>query len=638
MKYAVSVFDYCSFTISAPMRAKRKDEMKKFILALLAGLVLSLAACQSPQPAGGGETTTASTETWKSVYGVPVEYSYNGVVVKFRPKTADATIRFFIDPSNIATDLSTFNQSAGISPYTGEFSYNTGYISVECEGKVWYFVPVFSGTYAPKASFAGVYLKTSAVNLIWGTANLTLSSDTSGATVYYTLDGSDPVLTGSSKSPSGASVNLVQNSSGDRVVSLKIQALASDGTTASAITVYPVTIRYLAPDVTPVASLTKSDGRALDAIVNRSTEFTLTPVVSGTEIRYTTDGSTPSTTGSASTAVYSGPFTMSAGTVITYISKDPLKVQWSPVTAVTLKFSTSAEPTFWVHTWNNSVETVTQVLGTGNNPVKKGSTLEIRATGYVLYSITTDGAISNPSLSYSVPLTLTDTAYIRATSTETQKDTSSVAVVKVVPYDVVPPVTGSYTVSVPAVSVAMGGAASLGIVCSDGVVRTATWTLVSGSTISLTASGVVTPLAVGATTVQAYVDATHVAQGVVTVTQGVTPPAQKFSFSLAYSPAGMTNIYLHQRATMDYTSAITTLIDGTVTQTFQAPSAYLNFNAGNNDAGWVSAGARTVTITGPMNSVTFSAADAVKDCNGNWQIPLVITANGTIGKGSMPKD
>jgi hypothetical protein len=132
--------------------------------------------------------------------------------------------------------------------------------------------------------------------------NVSLSSATTGATIYYTVDGSTPT-----HSSSVYSAPIVVNGS-----SLTIRAFAS----ATAYQDSPIVVgtyqiqSATSPAATP--TFTPASGTSFSSTLSVS----IADATSGAAIYYTTNGSTP-TTGSQ---LYSGPFTISASATVNAIA------------------------------------------------------------------------------------------------------------------------------------------------------------------------------------------------------------------------------------------------------------------------------------------------------------------------------
>jgi len=126
-----------------------------------------------------------------------------------------------------------------------------------------------------------------------GSVTVTMSDTTSGATIYYTTDGSTP--TTSSAAYTGA-LTFTQTTT------LKAMAAAS-GMTNSAVASATYTVQQ------KVATPTFSPG---GGTYTGSVTVTISDATSGATIHYTTDGSTPTT----SSAVYPGALTFTQTTTL----------------------------------------------------------------------------------------------------------------------------------------------------------------------------------------------------------------------------------------------------------------------------------------------------------------------------------
>ena len=140
--------------------------------------------------------------------------------------------------------------------------------------------------------------------------SVTLSDTTSGATIYYTTDGSTPT-TGSTPY-TGAAISVTQ--------SMTIRAMAAaSGMTNSSVASATYTLRTATPTFSPPAGT-----YVLPQLVS------ISDASPGATIYYTTDGSTPTT----SSARYSGPILVVTTTTIRAMAVVPGWSQ-SPVASAT---------------------------------------------------------------------------------------------------------------------------------------------------------------------------------------------------------------------------------------------------------------------------------------------------------------
>jgi hypothetical protein len=196
-----------------------------------------------------------------------------------------------------------------------------------------------------------------------------LSDATSGATIYYTTDGTTP--TTSSDVYKGVPIAVS--------TSLTINAMAAaSGYTNSEVASASYVISF-APAPTPTFSLTNT-------LLSIDT-------VAGTTIYYTTDGKTTPTV--TPTEVYGGPITVLQGEVVQAIAAGPDYLN-SAVGDYVVNFPPAASPTF-------SLSLVTSQLSISDT-----------TSGAVIY-YTTDGSVPNTgSLVYSTPFTVTNAEVVKA--------------------------------------------------------------------------------------------------------------------------------------------------------------------------------------------------------------------------------
>jgi len=195
-------------------------------------------------------------------------------------------------PVNIPITIEANTAFAGFTGATGGYTSNQNILSwTMTSGASGGGGTVATPTFSPAA---GTYL---------GTQTVTLSDTSSAAVIFYTLDGSQP---GTSAGGS------TQQYSGPLTVSstetIKALATASGMTTSgTASATYTIESQVATPTFSPAAG---SYSSAQTVIISTTS--------SGATIYYTTNGSTPTT----SSAVYSGPVTVSASeTLKAYATK-----------------------------------------------------------------------------------------------------------------------------------------------------------------------------------------------------------------------------------------------------------------------------------------------------------------------------
>jgi hypothetical protein len=222
-----------------------------------------------------------------------------------------------------------------------------------------------------------------------GTQSVTITDGTSGAVIYYTLDGSTP--TTSSLVYSGPiSVSASET--------LKAIAVAS-GYASSVVGTDAYKIQTATPSFTPAAG-TYSGAQSV----------TITDSMSGAVIYYTTDGSTPTT----SSLVYSGAISVSAdetlkalavasgyatSTVVTHVyniqtakpSFTPLAGTYSGQQSVTITDSTSGAVIYY--TTDGSTPTTASSVYSSSNPISVSADETLKAiavaSGYATSAVVT---------------------------------------------------------------------------------------------------------------------------------------------------------------------------------------------------------------------------------------------------------
>ena len=209
-----------------------------------------------------------------------------------------------------------------------------------------------------------------------GGKSVALSSDTSGAFIYYTLDGSTP--TASSPVYTGP---ITVNST------TKLRAIAVSGNYSDS-TILEYTIKI--PQVTtPTASI--SGGLSLGNVVSAGSQIKLSSV-GGATIYYSTDGTEPS----SSSKVYSSPITINQDTVLKVMAE-----------AKGMSRSQTAIFTYKV----GAVYSISATADNGGSISPSGNT-SVLATGSKAYSIA-------PSNGYAISNVIVDGVSVGAVSSYT---------------------------------------------------------------------------------------------------------------------------------------------------------------------------------------------------------------------------
>src|SRR5437899_432724 len=225
-----------------------------------------------------------------------------------------------------------------------------------------------------------------------GSVTVTISDATSGATIYYTTDGSTP--TTSSAVYSGA-LTFTQNTT------LKAMAAAS-GMTNSGV----ASATYTVQQQQQVATPTFSPG---GGIYTGSVTVTISETTSGATVYYTTDGSTPTT----SSAVYTGALTFTQTTTLKAMAA-----------ASGMTNSAVASATYTVQQ-----RVATPAFSPGGRTYTGSVTVSISdATSGATVYYTTDGSTPTTSSAvYTGALTFTQTATLKAMAAASSMTNSAVA-------------------------------------------------------------------------------------------------------------------------------------------------------------------------------------------------------------------
>lgn len=212
--------------------------------------------------------------------------------------------------------------------------------------------------------------------------NVTISSATSGASIYYTADGTTPTMS------STVYAGPIPVSSGSKTV--RAMAAASGyqpSSVATAAYTIATTPLVATPTFTPVAGSYSS-----------VQTVTLACATAGATIYYTTDGSTPTT----SSSKYSIPLTINLTQTVKAIATAAGDTQSAVGTAA---YTISAAP---------GVATPTFTPVAGNYTSVQTVTIACATSGAIIY-FTTDGSLpTTSSAQYSAPLTVSSTETVQA--------------------------------------------------------------------------------------------------------------------------------------------------------------------------------------------------------------------------------
>jgi len=232
--------------------------------------------------------------------------------------------------------------------------------------------------------------------------SVSISSGSTGATIYYTTNGTTPTT-----SSTVYSAPIAVSASG----TLEAIAVAS-GYSASAVGIGAYSIAPILP--APVLSPAPGTYAAAQTV-------TISDSTSGTTIYYTTDGTTPTT----SSLVYSAPISVSASETVQAIA-GATGYNNSPVTGGT-------------YTIAAQLPTPTFSLAAGTYSSSQSVTISEATAGATIYYTTNGSTPTTSSTVYSTPITVSATETIEAIAVEAGYSNSAVA-------------SATYTISTPGVT------------------------------------------------------------------------------------------------------------------------------------------------------------------------------------------
>jgi LysM repeat protein len=219
---------------------------------------------------------------------------------------------------------------------------------------------------------------------------VTISDATAGTTIYYTTNGITPT-TSSTKYSSAITVSATET----------LEAIAVEtGYTNSAVATAAYTIAPVLP--TPIFSPAAGSYTASQSV-------TISDAKAGTTIYYTTNGTMPTT----SSAVYSGPITVSTTETIEAVAVEAGYTNSAVATAVYTIAPLLPAPTF--------------TPAAGAYATSQTVTISDAAAGTTIYYTTNGTTPTTSSTVYSGPITVSTTDTIEAVAVETGYSISAVA-------------------------------------------------------------------------------------------------------------------------------------------------------------------------------------------------------------------
>jgi hypothetical protein len=385
-------------------------------------------------------TTPAATPTFSPAGG-----SYTSAqTVAIGDTTAGATIYYTTNGSTPTTSSTVY--SAPISVSASEtlkaIAVASGYAASATGSAVYSFAaPAATPTFSP---VAGTYT---------GAQTVTISDGTSGATIYYTTNGTTPT-TSSTVYSGPVTVNATET--------LNAIAVAT-GSSNSAIGSAPYTISTstTAPTFSPAGGTYTS-----------TQTVAMSDTTAGATIYYTTNGITPTTT----STVYTGPITVSSTETIQAIAA-----------ASGLSNSAVAAATYTI-----TPPAATPVISPAAGTYTSSQIVSISdaTAGAILY-YTTNGTTPNTSSAvYSAPITISATETVKVIASATGYATSAVA-------------TAAYVITPPAAAptfspVAGTYASSQTVTLSDATVGATIYYTINGTVPTTSSTLYSAPITVGA--------------------------------------------------------------------------------------------------------------------------------------------
>jgi hypothetical protein len=257
-----------STTTIEAMAAKSGDNNSSVASATYTINIPATVATPTFSPAGGTYTSAQSVTLSDSTSGATIYYTTDGTT-----PTTSSTVYSGAIPVNSTTTIEAMAAKSGdnnSSVASATYTINT-------------VVTVATPTFSPAG---GTYASAQSV---------TLSDSTSGATIYYTTNGTTPTTS------SAVYSSAIPVSSG----TVTIEAMAAkSGDTNSSVASATYTISTVVTVATPTFSPAGGTYTSAQSV-------TLSDSTSGATIYYTTNGTTPTT----SSTVYSGAIAVSSGTV-----------------------------------------------------------------------------------------------------------------------------------------------------------------------------------------------------------------------------------------------------------------------------------------------------------------------------------
>jgi hypothetical protein len=385
----------------------------------------NVAAAPTFSPAAGTYGTSQSVTISDATAGANIYYTTNGTTPSTSstlyagPVTVSATETL----KAVAVETGYTNSAVGSAAYTISTVLPT---------------PTFSPA-------AGTYTASQSV---------TISDATTGATIYYTTNGTTP--TTSSTVYSGA----ITVSATETIKAIAVETGYTNSAVGSAA--------YTISTVLPMPTFSPTAGT-----YTTSQSVTISDATTGTTIYYTTNGTTPTT----SSTVYSGAITVSATETLEAI-------------AVETGYTNSAVGSA-AYTISTVLPTPTFSPTAGTYTTSQSVTISDATTGTTIYYTTNGTTPTTSSTVYSGAITVSASETLQAIAVETGYTNSAVGsaaytIAPVLPTPTLSPVAGTYTTS-QSVTISDGTSGTTIYYTTNGTTPTTSSTVYSGAiTVSST--------------------------------------------------------------------------------------------------------------------------------------------------------
>lgn len=393
-------------------------------------------------------STRSDVDVFRFEVGNPGIYSFTATPFSVNTSTlsgANLDIRLVLQNS-AGTQIGSANDTTVLGSALNNVALNAGtyYITVDGAGVANY-RDIGSagttdygslGTYTLNGSFTSNFAGTPVISPGQGTyqgpQTVSLSSSTSGASIYYTLTGNTPSI--------GTSFTVLYTGPFTVNQTTTVKAMAvKTGFQNSSVATAVLTISSPPPAVVSTPVISPATGT-----FTTPQSVTISTATQGATILYTTNGNVPSTSVNSFTFQYSGAFTLSSTTTVRAIAIKTGLTN-SAVAVSTLSFGTSAPMA------------ATPVIqpGSGTYSGPQTITLSTATAGATIYYTTTGNTPvigAGFTQTYTGPFTLSNSATIRAMAVRSGFSNSGVAVanltinplIPVVATPVITPGTGSY--------------------------------------------------------------------------------------------------------------------------------------------------------------------------------------------------